>query len=67
MDGMKKIQSIIIPRYYFGLNEKQTSFCLQGFCDASTYAYAAVVYLGVQTSVGTTATFVAARTRVIRK
>ena len=63
MDGMKKIQTDI-PRCYFGLNEKRTSFCLQRFCDASTHAYAAVVYLGVQTSVGTTATFVAARTRV---
>ena len=64
VDGMKQIRSIIVPRCYFGLNEKKTSCCLQGFCDASTHAYAAVVYLRVQTSVGTTAKFVAARTRV---
>ena len=61
MDGMKQIQSIIIPRCYFGLNEKRTSCCLQGFCDASTHAYAAVVYFRVQTSAGTTAKFVAAK------
>ena len=64
LDGMKKIRLITVPRCYFGLNEKRTSCCLQGFCDASAHAYAAVVYLRVQTSVGTTAKFVAARTRV---
>ena len=64
VDGAKKIQSVIIPCCYFGLNEKRTSCCLQGLCDALTHAYAAVVYLRVQISAGTTAKFVAARTGV---
>lgn len=40
------------------------SYSLQGFCDASRRAYAAVVYLQVETVVGTFTRFLCAKTRV---
>ena len=54
-----------IPRCYFTLLDKASSRCsLQGFCDASSAAYAAVVYLRIEGSAGTVANFVASKTRV---
>ena len=54
-----------IPRNYFVLSDKSSSRCsLQGFCDASIDAYAAVVYLKIENKVGTTINFVASKTRV---
>ena len=54
-----------IPRSYFVLADKSSSTCsLQGFCDASTSAYAAVVYIRIENEVGNTINFVASKTRV---
>ena len=39
--------------------------CLIGFCDASSEAYAALVYLAMRTSIDTVKRYVAARTRVV--
>ena len=54
-----------IPRCYFALLDKASSqYSLQGFCDASSGAYAAVVYLRIENSIGSTVNFVASKTRV---
>lgn len=54
-----------ITRNYFrdGCREAE-SFHLHGFCDASTKAYAAVVYLVKETATSITVSFVVAKTRV---
>ena len=52
---------ITLPRCYFHSKDKQYSYLLYRFCDASTAAYAAVVYL--RTGVDLTC-FVASKTRV---
>ena len=55
---------IIVPRCYFnGLSENATA-TLCGFCDASTQAYAAVVYLKLETATEARITLVAAKTRI---
>ena len=57
--------SVYLPRsYHADLEEKPTTYDLCGFCDASTRAYAAVVYLILRSEVNTTVRFVAAKTRV---
>lgn len=57
--------SISVPRHYFdGLNEDPSSITLCGFCDASKYAYAAVVYLKASTETRTSVRFVVSKTRV---
>ena len=54
-----------IPRCYFELLSIEEGHCsLIGFCDASAGAYAAVVYLRVEGSAGTTVNFVVSKTRV---
>jgi len=54
-----------VPRCYFGLLGKEGNCCsLVGFCDASAGAYAAVVYLRIEGSAGTTVSFVVSKTRV---
>ena len=54
-----------IPRCYFALMDKASSQCsLQGFCDASSGAYAAVVYLRIESSAGNMVNFVASKTWV---
>ena len=54
-----------IPRSYFVLADKSSSTCsLQGFCDASTSAYAVVAYIRIENEVGNTINFVASKTRV---
>ena len=47
-----------------GISEEIISCTLCGLCDASTKAYAGVVYLLFQTSAGYSVKFVAAKTRV---
>lgn len=57
--------SISIPRCYFESPREEIISCsLFGFCDASSKAYAGVVYLLLETSVGHSVKFVAAKTRV---
>ena len=54
-----------IPRCYFSdCLDEVTSCQLCGFCDASCKAFAAVVYLRVETRTGCSMKFVAAKTRV---
>ena len=56
---------ISLPRIYFSNDvELSTSATLCGFCDASTKAYAAVVYLLLKTETHKMIRFVAAKTRV---
>ena len=56
---------ITIPRSYFWGAEKEGSVCsLYRFCDASSAAYAAVVYIKVKAHCGNTVNFVASKTRV---
>ena len=65
IDGLKMVQPIIIPRCCFsGIKEEVLSSTLQGFCDASNRAYAAVVYLRVGTKKTITMRFLASKTRV---
>ena len=57
--------STAIPRCYFTFSQRLLSQCsLQGFCDASSAAYAAVVYLKIEVESGSAINFVAAKTRV---
>ena len=47
LSGFKGVVTSI-PRWYFGSADKSSSVCsLHGFCDASSGAYAAVVYIKV--------------------
>lgn len=63
--SLQESQSMSIPRSYFaGVHQEVESHCLCGFCDASTRAYAAVVYLVMKTSADTVVRFVTAKTRV---
>ena len=56
---------ILIPRSYFrDVSSSPTSITLCGFCDASTRAYAAVVYLVIRTGVNTRVQFLVSKTRV---
>jgi len=60
---VSRFQEIVItlPRCYFHLMAKHSTIVLYGFCDASTAAYAAVVYLCFGSE---SAHFVVAKTRV---
>ena len=63
--SLQESQSMSIPRSYLtGVHQEVESHCLCGFCDASTRAYAAVVYLVMKTSADTVVRFVTAKTRV---
>ena len=64
VNDLKQVRCVIIPRCYFNMGEKRRSCSLIGFCDASLQAYAAAVYLRVETGSGCYARFVAAKTRV---
>ena len=65
VSSLKKVQPLTIPRCYFeGISLPVLSCCLQGFCDTSKSAYAAVVYFLVETRSGCYARFVACKTRV---
>lgn len=65
VDEMKKIDCFVLPRCYFAnIEEPVLSLHLEGFCDASAHAYAAVVYLKITTQGGSHARIVASKTRV---
>ena len=54
-----------IPRCYFwSVTEAASRRSFRGFCDSSLSAYAAVVYLKVDTANGSSTNFVACKTRV---
>jgi hypothetical protein len=56
---------ISIPRgYMHRVTEEPHSYTLCGICDASTVAYAAVIYLVIKTQCNTYVKFVVAKTRV---
>ena len=56
---------VSLPRSYCeGINKDVCSYTLYGFCDASTTAYAAVVYLVMKTRNTIQTQFVVAKTRV---
>ncbi len=62
---LKMTRPLVVPRQYFkGIDVAEGVYTLQGFCDASARAYAAVVYLRAETAMGRSVSFVAAKTRV---
>ena len=61
---LRKAPPISIPRCYLTDIEEVTSYSLHGFCNASSKAYAAVVYLKVETINGVKIQFLASKTRV---
>ena len=65
VSGLQKCQTISIPRCYFdGLSTTVSSYCLQGFCEASKLAYAAAVYLVMDVRDCHVIRFIACKTRV---
>ena len=62
---LKEAGPISIPRSYdYRVEETQSSYTLCGFCDASTRAYAAVIYLVTESDIDTEVKFVVSKTRV---
>lgn len=62
---LQQAEPISIPRCCIeGSSDTDKSYSLQGFCDASQKAYAAVVYLSVKTDAGIFPRFLCAKTRV---
>lgn len=56
---------MMIPRCCIGIDDESVVLCsLLGFCDAFKDAYAAVVYLKVDTKTNSTNHFLCAKTRV---
>ena len=65
LDDLKEARPISIPRSYScQLERTPSSYTLCGFCDASTQAYAAVVYLVIRSDVNTEVKFLVSKTRV---
>ena len=67
LSTMKESRAITIPRCLFSdVSPPLNSVRLVGFCDASTKAYAAVVYLRLESEEDVDVQFIAAKTRVTR-
>ena len=65
VQDLQTSQSISIPRCYFdGIHDDVELYKLYGFCDASTGAYAAVIYLLMKTRTDHVVKFIASKTRV---
>ena len=65
VNKLKDNQPIVIPRCYFqGAGGDVASYRLYGFCDASTTAYAAVIYLVKEADGHRHSSFVTSKTRV---
>ncbi|KAL5490724.1 hypothetical protein EMCRGX_G015900 [Ephydatia muelleri] len=63
--SLEGVPLISIPRWYSANSDDSVApFSLQGFCDASTRAYAAVVYLKIQSISGVEVQLLASRTRL---
>ena len=52
LQSWKMTKALVLPRCYFRIGDRVTSCRLLGFSDASQLAYAAVVYLHVETTNG---------------
>ena len=62
---LRNVDTITIPRAYLsGIDERVLAYELCGYCDASLNAYAAVIYLLIETESGSYMRFVASKTRV---
>ena len=62
---LQQFEPILLPRCYTGVESASIkSYSLQGFCDASQSAYAAVVYLRVESESGIFGKFLCSKTRV---
>ena len=65
MTNIAQMSPVTVPRFYLaGLDNLCGTCTLQGFCDASLKAYAAVVYLRIQTVAGCVVRLVASKSRV---
>ena len=65
IEGVRSSYPVSIPRsYHHGVTEEVQHYSLCGFCDASTAAYAAVVYLLIKTPTSIHSCFLACKTRV---
>ena len=65
LDDLESVNALLLPRCYLqGIPERVVSCSLHGFGDASSKAYAAVIYLHVATTTGSYVTFVASKSRV---
>ena len=65
VQALQETPTISLPRYYFAdTSDAILEVNLHGFCDASTTAYAAVIYLTVTSKTGISTQLVAAKTRV---
>ena len=62
---LERCEPILIPRHCIGIDSSSVkSYSLQGFCDASQRAYAAVVYLQVETEVAVHTHLLCSKTRI---
>ena len=65
VNGSESAQPLAIPRYYFkGMDNISGVYSLPGFCDTLSHAYAAIVYLRLETPTDVYTQFVASKTRV---
>ena len=65
VSGLQNVEPLILPRcYLFGNPNSISPYTAHGFCDSSKRAYAAVVYLCVNTTCGRYVKFLASKTRV---
>ena len=65
-DKLQGMESLVLPRCYFNeVSDRPRSIRLIGFCDASTKAYAAVVYLRIEDDTQVCVRFIAAKTHVV--
>ena len=64
LSGFKGVVTSIPRCYVWSVTEEASRCSFHGFCDASLGAYAAVVYVKIETPCGITTSFVASKTRV---
>ena len=65
VDGLARSQPITIPRCFLsGIEDEMKLYRLYGFCDASTVAYAAVIYLVEERGDSKYSRFIVSKTRV---
>ena len=62
---LKKADDIVVPHCVLGDAAQPTSIQLVGFCNASTRAYAAVVYMWLRSETSVDMKFLTSKTRVV--